>query len=163
MMEGMSEGLEDGQGEVAKTISNIAESITEGMGDASFNVGADGMVSGMDRVADKLMAFVDRLEAAANALVDGILPQPAIATGAYIPPRTRVDGTSFADDRIISAMEQQTKDQDELFSLIRGRTDEMIEILQQIARKNMTVDGNSLERTLDSMRRDRLRAFGGAY
>ena len=64
---------------------------------------------------------------------------------------------------MISALQQQTKDQDELFSLIREKFDDMIELTQQIARKNNTIDGSSLERTLDSMRRDRIRAFGGAY
>ena len=160
MMEGMSLGLEDGQGEVAKTIANIAESITEGMGDASFNVGADGMVSGMDRVADKLMAFVDRLEAAANALVDGILPQPAIATGSYTPPRVRVDETGSTTDNIMTELRKLASDRDEDESNLRDLVRELIEVVRN---KNMNFDGSSLERTLDSIRRDRVRSFGGAY
>lgn len=161
MMEGMSNGLRDGQGDVARTVSDIAGALTDGMGSTSFNVGADAMVSGMDHVADKLMAFVDRLEAAANALVDGILPQPAIATGSYAPPRTRIGETAGTDiDGFTSEMRRQEAGRDELFYMIR---DEIREGFTALLRKDNSIDGASLERTLASLKRDRERAFGGAY
>ena len=161
MMEGMSNGLRDGQGDVARTVSDIAGALTDGMGGTSFNVGADAMVSGMDHVADKLMAFVDRLEAAANALVDGILPQPAIATGSYAPPRTRIGETAGTDiDGFTSEMRRQEAGRDELFYMIR---DEIREGFTALLRKDNSIDGASLERTLASLKRDRERAFGGAY
>ena len=160
MMEGMSNGLRDGQGEVARTVSDIAGALTDGMSGTTFDVGADAMVSGLDQVADKFMTFVNRLEAAANALVDGILPQPAIATGAYAPPRTRVGETAGTGyDDFTSEMRRQEAGRDELFYMIRDRIDEVI---AAIVSKNMNFDGASLERTLDTLRRDRVRAFGGA-
>ena len=159
MMEGMSNGLRDGQGDVARTISDIAGALTDGMGGTSFNVGADAMVSGMDHVADKLMAFVDRLEAAANALVDGILPQPAIATGSYAPPRTRIGETAGTGiDGFASEMRRQEAGRDELFYMIR---DDLRAILSAILGIDLSIDGASLERTLDTLRRNRVRAFGG--
>ena len=160
MMEGMSLGLEDGQGEVEKTISQIAESITKGMGGTTFDVGAEAMVSGMDQVADKLMSFVDRLNAAANALVDGMLQQPAIATGSYTPPRVRVDETGSTTDNIMTELRKLASDRDEDESNLRDLVRELIEVVRN---KNMNFDGSSLERTLDSIRRDRVRSFGGAY
>lgn len=160
MMQGMSNGLRDGQGEVAKTISSIADSITDGMGGTTLDVGADAMVSGLDQVADKFMTFVDRLNAAANALVGGMLQQPAIATGAYAPPRVRVDETGSATDNIMTELRKLASDRDEDESNLRDLMRELIEVVRN---KNMNVDGSSLERTLDSMRRDRVRAFGGAY
>lgn len=160
MMEGMSNGLRDGQSEVARTVSDIAGALTDGMSGTTFDVGADAMVSGLDQVADKFMTFVNRLEAAANALVDGILPQPAIATGAYAPPRTRVGETAGTGyDDFTSEMRRQEAGRDELFYMIRDRIDEVI---AAIVSKNMNFDGASLERTLDTLRRDRVRAFGGA-
>jgi len=160
MMQGMSNGLRDGQGEVAKTISSIADSITDGMGGTTLDVGADAMVSGLDQVADKFMTFVDRLNAAADALVGGMLQQPAIATGAYAPPRVRVDETGSATDNIMTELRKLASDRDEDESNLRDLIRELIEVVRN---KNMSVDGSSLERTLDSMRRDRVRAFGGAY
>jgi phage-related protein len=160
MMEGMSNGLKDGQGEVARTVSDIAGALTDGMSGTTFDVGADAMVSGLDQVADKFMTFVNRLEAAANALVDGILPQPAIATGVYAPPRTRIGETAGTGiDGFASEMRRQEAGRDELFYMIR---DEIREGFTALLRKDNSIDGASLERTLDTLRRDRVRAFGGA-
>ena len=89
-----------------------------------------------------------------------MLQQPAIATGAYAPPRVRVDETGSATDNIMTELRKLASDRDEDESNLRDLMRELIEVVRN---KNMSVDGSSLERTLDSMRRDRVRAFGGAY
>ena len=162
MMEGMSNGLKDGQGEVARTVSSIAESLSDGMGGTTFDVGAEAMVSGLDRVADKLISFVNSLEAAANALADGLLPQPAIATGSYAPPRTRIGeiGDTDGTGHIAQALDRMASDRNEDISNIR---DDLKAILSAILGIDLSIDGQALERTLSTMKRDRERAFGGAY
>jgi len=104
---------------------------------------------------------VDRLEAAANALVDGLLPQPAIATGSYVPPLTRVGGIGDTDGtgHIAQALDRMASDRNEDISNIR---DDLRAILSAILGIDLSIDGASLERTLDTLRRDRVRAFGGA-
>lgn len=158
MMQGMSNGLKDGQGEVAHTVSSIAASLTDGMGGTTFDVGADAMVSGMDRVADKFMQFVQQLNAVTDALAGGMLQQPAIATGNYAPPRVRVD--SMEGDSATDGMSNFTRNFDETMS---DQRDVLREILDVLRSKNLTIDGSSLERTLNTLQRDRVRAYGGAY
>lgn len=162
MMQGMAVGLEDGEPAVSQTISDIAESITEGMGGHSLQLGMDSAVTGMDGVADKLLLFVDQLDAASAALARGYLHQPAIADGSYTPPRTRIDtaDTFGGMSDMINEMRRQESGRDEYMALIR---DEIREGFAALLRKDLSVDGRSMERSLNGLQRDRVRAFGGGY
>ena len=162
MMEGMSEGLEDGQSAVARTMADITGSLMNEMSDTSLDVNGDAMVRGLDRVADRLGSIANIFSSVASAIGDlgGRLPMPAVATGDFTPYRVRVDDTPASTESIANELRKLASDRDEDVSNQRDQLNTIIELLSRL---RLNVDGKSLERTLDSMRNDRVRAFGGAY
>ena len=85
---------------------------------------------------------------------------PAVATGDFTPYRVRVDDTPASTESIANELRKLASDRDEDVSNQRDQLNTIIELLSRL---RLNVDGKSLERTLDSMRNDRVRAFGGAY
>lgn len=167
MMQGMANGLNDGQPIVNKTIANIADSLTDGINGASFDVSGDAMMNGLDRVADKLDNIARIFAAITGVISDlgGRLNMPSIATGEYAPPHTRVDGSALhSSEQIVDALHKIEIARDELMYMVRDEIrDKAEEVIKAIINSKATIDGQSLERTLASIRRDRDRSFGGAY
>lgn len=161
MMQGMANGLNDGQPVVRKTVASIASSITDGMGDASFDVSGEALTTGLDRVIDRLDNIARIFAAITSTIGDlgGKLPLPGIAIGEYAPPRTRADFSGKNTD-ITDELQRLGADRDELFYMIR---DEIRNVVRAILDSETEIDGQSLERVLASLKRNRERSFGGAY
>lgn len=163
MMAGMSNGLKDGQSDVARTVSGIAASLTKGMSGTIFDTGADATVSGLDRISEKLSAIADIFTAIASAIGDlgGSLPVPAVATGEFAPYRVRQDADNWgAASDVANELRRQESGRDELMYMIR---DEIRNGFSALLRKNNVIDGASLERQLARLRRDRERSLDGDF
>ncbi|MBR1584428.1 MAG: hypothetical protein IJ662_02680 [Clostridia bacterium] len=164
MMEGMGNGLKDGQSDVSRTMANIAESLVNGFSDApALDVSADSMVNGLDNVADRLGVIASTFQAIAAAISSmGGLRVPAVASGSFTPYRARIedsDAVRASYGALTDELKRYRTDAGEEMSDIRGLIRELIEIARS---KGLTIDGRSLERSMTGLNRDRIQSYGGA-
>lgn len=164
MMQGMAVGLKDGQGSVLKTVSGIARNLINGVSDdAKIGIAADGMLSGLDNLADRLDRIGSIFEGIAAAIFSmGGLPMPALASGAYMPALTRSANTdSYGGAAMAAKLDQFEADVNEELSGFRDYLRQIAENTLVTSRKDFSIDGESLERGIASLRRSRIRSYGG--
>lgn len=93
---GLAEGIENSEKDVNRSVAALAKSTVAGFNTdgLSINVAGSEMVSGLDRVADKLSAIANTFQAI-TAMLDsvGSLVVPEIATGTVAPYKTRILST----------------------------------------------------------------------
>ena len=158
MMQGMAVGLKEGQGNVIKTVSSVAQNAIDSAQSSAADAGASGMISGLEGVLSKLVHGIDN---AISAM--GGLPVPAVASGAFAPYKLRggngggVDGLSNASE----SFRQLKDDISEELSLIREYLRQNTEYNRITSEKDLTVDGRSVEESMTSLQRSRIRSFGG--
>ena len=164
MMQGMSNGLSAAQGTVMRTISGIAASVANGFSGQldgvmpEISVSDGKLVSGMETIADRLTGIAAVFSAIADAINSmGGLAVPQIATGSVVPYQSRVDTTDSVADPLPGLAQLNDSFDDSVVDLL----DVLKEILQAIKNLDLVVDANSLERALSSVRRSRIRAYGG--
>ena len=91
LMAGLTEGIDDEKATVLRSIADIAAGADNAFDDKSFSVdstGFDGLLSVLDRVAEKIGMITDSL---------GNLRIPAIATGEVIPYRAKIADAAYTD------------------------------------------------------------------
>lgn len=164
MMQGMSNGLSAAQGTVMRTISGIAASVSDGFSGQldgvmpEISVSDGKLVSSVETVADRLTGIAAVFSAIADAINSmGGLAVPQIATGSVVPYQSRVDTTDSVADPLPGLAQLNDSFDDSVVDLL----DVLKEILQAIKNLDLVVDANSLERALSSVRRSRIRAYGG--
>ena len=164
MMQGMSNGLSAAQGTVMRTISGIAASVADGFSGQldgvmpEISVSDGKLVSSVETIADRLTGIAAVFSAIADAINSmGGLTVPQIATGSVVPYQSRVDTTDSVADPLPGLAQLNDSFDDSVVDLL----DVLKEILQAIKNLDLVVDANSLERALSSVRRSRIRAYGG--
>lgn len=99
---GLAEGIENSEKDANRSVAALAKSTADGFGsqELSFNVAGSEMVSGLDRVSDKLSAIANTFQAITSMLdAVGSLVVPEIATGTVAPYKTRISSTFYDDNR----------------------------------------------------------------
>ena len=159
IMQGWANGMEDDQSLITETINNAAQAASEEAANAEYMFGDSPLVTGLDAVAEKLHEILDTFTALSNTISSmGGLTVPAVASGEYTPyrvrytaePGTMLDGGLMTDNF--------TRNFDETMS---DQRDVLRDILQAILNLDLNVDGRTLERSLSTLQRDRIRAYGG--
>lgn len=100
LAEGLGEGIEDKESAVLRTVSDMAQSITDSMAIDAQEINISGVEGTEDSILGHLTAVADRLSgiAASFMAIDKALANmggiqiPVMATGTVIPPSTRVGG-----------------------------------------------------------------------
>ncbi len=157
-MMGLNEGIEGKEGTVFRTMSNIANGLSETItGSPEVEVTSARVVSGMDAVADKLSNIATTFAAIANVLTAvGGFSAPSIASGTAIPYKARV-----------AAETPHTGNSDPLTALdfdetMSDQKDVLREILETVRNLNLSlvIDEDSLEKRITHLQRNRQRAYG---
>lgn len=162
MMQGMAVGLKDGQGNVLKTVSGIAQNVIDSTQDnAKMGLPADGMINSLDGITSKLSRLISVFNGIGSAISSmGGLSLPAVASGMFSPYKLRGDnggglngtfGLSAEDKQRLAGMDEQ---QSETNNILR-------QLLRAFIEKDFTVDGRSMEEELTSLQRSRIRSYGG--
>lgn len=155
MMQGMAVGLKEGQGNVIKTVSSVAQNAIDSAQNSAVDMGAGSMISGLEGILSKLVHGIDN---AISAM--GGLPVPAVASGAFAPYKIRggngvgtngVFGLSAEDKQRLAGIDEL---QSETNNLLR-------QLIRAVNEKDMNMDGRSMEESLTSLQRSRIRSFGG--
>ena len=159
MMEGMSNGIEAEEGTVLKTVSTLAGTLADSAISApAVELTSNALVSGMDTVANKLSGIATTFTSIADALASvGGLYVPSIAAGTVVPYMTRVateNVTASKSDPFTAFSTNFNETMSDQRDLLR----ELIEVLRG---KNMTIDGDSLAKSLTYLQRSQLRSYGG--
>ena len=116
-MQGLQQGLANGEKGVLRSVNGIAQDITDSMqaeipalGFGDITVAEDGILGHLQAVADKLSAVAGAFAAVGSAIASmGSFPVPQFATGTIIPPKTRIDTdrprrSRGDDDELIKAI-----------------------------------------------------------
>lgn len=157
---GLKKGLEDEQDNVLKTVSNLAQSVTDefDVEEATLQVDAEGsdMVSHLSNIADKLSGIVAAFRGI-NEYLSNIeaLRIPYIATGEEIPYKTRISASTEPNSTIL----EMSSDLDETLSdhsyLLRR-------ILELLERAKFGIDNDELAQAIAFALRGATRGYGGA-
>lgn len=155
---GLAEGIEGTEKQVNRSVAALAKSTADGFGNQnlSFDVSGSEMISGLDRVADKLSAIADTFRAITSMLDNvGALNVPQIAAGTVVPPKVRAGSYSGVDPD--SGFASFAGDFDGFVSDFLRYNERIIELLEALNRKRLTVDALSVQRELTTYQRN----FGG--
>lgn len=155
---GLAEGIEGTEKQVNRSVAALAKSTADGFGNQnlSFDVSGSEMISGLDRVADKLSAIADTFRAITSMLDNvGSLNVPQIAAGTVVPPKVRAGSYSGVDPD--SGFASFAGDFDGFVSDFLRYNERIIELLEALNRKRLTVDALSVQRELTTYQRN----FGG--
>lgn len=155
---GLAEGIENSEKDVNRSVAALAKSTADGFGNQnlSFDVSGSEMISGLDRVADKLSAIADTFRAITSMLDNvGSLNVPQIAAGTVVPPKVRAGSYSGGDPD--SGFASFAGDFDGFVSDFLRYNERIIELLEALNRKRLTVDALSVQRELTTYQRN----FGG--
>lgn len=153
-MQGLSEGMQDREKDVSKTVSNIAEAVSDGM-----NLSSDlQLKTSFDDTADKLSKIADIFSAIADSITRmGGFNIPQIAAGSVLPYKARTDsGNEATREDVLSVFSNNFDD------TMTDQLDVLLKILEAIRSLNLTVDIDSLTRAITSRQRATARAYGGA-
>lgn len=123
LTEGLANGIDDGQREVLNTARDLSRSVIAEMDkDAGLTVSADGMITGLDAVADKLAAIARIFTDIGHAFPDmSAVPVPAVALGALAPAQTRVTDDSKSDSITATLIERLIGRIEELEEAVANR------------------------------------------
>lgn len=155
---GLAEGIEKHERTVLRTVSNLANNVTDEFdaSDATLRIGAesDGMVNKLSGIAAKLSDIANVFHEI-NTMLTGMggLRIPAIATGTEVPYKTRVSSDSTGQT------DTQVNDLDERLS---DFTFLLRQILDLLERAKLGVDSDELATALAFALRGESRGFGGA-
>lgn len=167
MVAGMAEGLEDGEPNMLKTISNIAQNAADEMAKSKItaNVATNDLVDGLDEVlsvfSDKVTnsfgSMIEKLSAIAASVT---FREPNVAAGMVLP--YSVSGNSRSDSK--SATEAQKDANDELINsmiqLVNNQTSALVQAIQQYGGTTVNIDVHSLTDAIVSEINRRTRANG---
>ena len=159
-MLGWAKGMQSEEKSILQTVADLADATAKEFA-PELALGEDSLSSALNRITNQLSDVADVFAACVNALTSmGGLNIPAIASGAYVPPKTTIGSyNGSANEALLNQLAIASKDRDEIYSLLRevGRN-----IVNAIERKNMDIDANSLERAITSLHDSRIRNYGGA-
>jgi len=157
LMEGLNIGVQDGEGKVFRTVSTIANAITDGMDiESEINVRGN-LASQLDMLTDKFAGLNTILSSIADTLTAiGGFKLPAVAAGTAIPYKTRVAAESPSMGKSDS-MTAFTTNFDETMS---DQRDILMRIADRLDRLELKIDGDSMEMALTRLQRSRERAYG---
>lgn len=160
MMEGLNGGIESEEKTVFKTMGNLAKSLADSTIDGpGIEFAGDAVVTGIDRVADKLSGIAEIFAQIASMLnAIGGFKMPAVAAGTAVPYKTRVAAESVSTSKP-DPLTTFTTNFDETMS---DQRDLLLELIDVLRKKNLVIDGDSIMRALNYLQRSQLRCYGGA-
>ena len=156
LMQGMALGLKDDEKTVTKTVAAIASDLTAGMADgATVETGL--VADGLGAMVAELSHIADVFGAIGTTLAQmGGLQMPDIARGAYTPPMAVQTVTAAASGSGMTDRFEQNFDE-----TMSDQRDVLRDILTAIQGLDLTIDGNSLSRSINALQRSRIQAYGG--
>ena len=167
MVAGMAEGLEDGEPNMLKTISNIAQNAADEMAKSKItaNVATNDLVDGLDEVlsvfSDKVTnsfgSMIEKLSAIAASVT---FREPNVAAGTVLP--YSVSGNSRSDSKAATEAQKDANDEliNSMIQLVNNQTSALVQAIQQYGGTTVNIDVHSLTDAIVSEINRRTRANG---
>lgn len=167
MVAGMAEGLEDGEPNMLKTISNIAQNAADEMAKSKItaNVATNDLVDGLDEVlsvfSDKVTnsfgSMIEKLSAIAASVT---FREPNVAAGTVLP--YSVSSNSRSDSKAATEAQKDANDEliNSMIQLVNNQTSALVQAIQQYGGTTVNIDVHSLTDAIVSEINRRTRANG---
>ena len=153
---GIGEGMEDGEGKMLKTASNIANALVDEMADKSYDIGmvaGDSLEDGLGAFADKVTNTFENLARRLEAITDRITyREPAIASG--IIPYSLQEGAVRANST------QQEELQKAVINAIAGASTAIVRAISENNNVTVSVDNEALSESVIAEINRRTRQLG---